>query len=242
MTAVFDGSFEGFLTLIHESYYQKFTADHITTQIPASLYRDSIKDITADIQKADKVYAAMKKKFSKRGFKRVLHCFLSKEEAFYLPLYEYVLFGFKDDSLLENINLSSIKRVHEIEKKVFRALHKAYGFTRFVELKDGTLYAKVKLEFHLLPLLAKHFIKRLGVYDFMIHDVEAEMLVYYKDKKLELLNVASFDAPPLSDAEQKFSSLWQLFFQSVSIESRENKKLQQNMLPLVYREYMTEFN
>jgi len=238
----FDGSFEGFLTLIYESYYQKFKASKITTDKVELLLTQDIIKINSDAQKAKKVYLSMKKKFTKKGFKRVAHCFLSKKDDFYLPLYEYILLGFKDCQNLENINIQSVQKVHEIEKKVFRSLHKAYGFTRFVELDDGTMYAKVKLEFYLLPLLANHFRKRLNSCNFIIHDVEAKMVAWHKDKKLEFFNVDSFDAPPLSKDEEKFSRLWKLFFESVSIESRKNEKLQKKMLPLFYREFMTEFH
>ena len=54
-------------------------------------------------------------------------------------------------------------------------------------------------------------------------------------------NVSSFDMPSYSKDEEKFQKLWKTFFDSVAIESRENKKLQQQMVPLIYREFMNEF-
>ena len=47
--------------------------------------------------------------------------------------------------------------------------------------------------------------------------------------------------PKLSKNEKKFQDLWKLFFKQVSIKERENKKLQQNWVPLIYRKYMSEF-
>ena len=55
---------------------------------------------------------------------------------------------------------------------------------------------------------------------------------------------------PLSeaDADAAFSSqpdeyrdLWKTFFDSIAIKERTNPKLQQNMMPLRYREYAVEF-
>ena len=54
-------------------------------------------------------------------------------------------------------------------------------------------------------------------------------------------NVASFGTPNLSQNEAKFQKLWSSFFSAVSIEERTNKKLQQNLVPLIYRTYMSEF-
>ena len=241
MVVTFDGSYEGFLTLVYESYYKKYTITKIATQQDPNLFDCINKDITTDIQKAKKVHDAMKQKFSQKGHKRVLHSFMSKDGSFYDDLFYYIRLGFKDATQLENITNKSVQNIHNIEKKIFRSLHKAYGFTRFVELEDKTLYAQVKLEFYILPLLARHFYKRLGGHDFMIYDVGSKMVLQKKDTDMQILNVSHISTPPLSVEEQKYSKLWRVFFQSVSIESRENKKLQQKMLPLIYREYMTEF-
>ena len=38
-----------------------------------------------------------------------------------------------------------------------------------------------------------------------------------------------------------FKNFETVFFSAVSIEERTNKKLQQNLVPLIYRTYMSEF-
>ena len=38
-----------------------------------------------------------------------------------------------------------------------------------------------------------------------------------------------------------YRDLWKTFYQAIAIEERKNPKLQRNMMPLRYREYMTEF-
>ena len=45
----------------------------------------------------------------------------------------------------------------------------------------------------------------------------------------------------VSEEEAAYQSMWKAFFNSISIEARENKKLQRNMLRLHYRKHMTEF-
>ncbi|MDZ7819563.1 MAG: DUF4130 domain-containing protein [Aliarcobacter sp.] len=47
--------------------------------------------------------------------------------------------------------------------------------------------------------------------------------------------------PNYSQNEEKFQKLWKSFFNAVSIKERENKKLQQSQVPLIYRTYMSEF-
>jgi len=54
--------------------------------------------------------------------------------------------------------------------------------------------------------------------------------------------VSEFELPKHSESEEKFQKQWKTFFQSVTIESRENKKLQRQTVPLLCRTYMSEFN
>ena len=44
-----------------------------------------------------------------------------------------------------------------------------------------------------------------------------------------------------SDKEQQYQELFSLFHKTIAIKERGNKRLQQQMLPLRFREYMTEF-
>jgi len=54
-------------------------------------------------------------------------------------------------------------------------------------------------------------------------------------------SVSDFELPTLSGEEKRFKKLWQTFFKSVAIETRQNEKLQKQLVPLVYRTYMSEF-
>ncbi len=148
------------------------------------------------------------------------------------------MIGFKEPKKLHDINHPSIHYLEKLEHEYFRHLHKMYGFVRFEELEDGSLYAKIEGKFNILPYLGKHFKKRLSGVNFIIHDVSRELA--YVDGVIH--KVADFETPILSDNEAKFQKLWKLFFEQVAIKERKNLKLQQNWVPLLYRKYMTEFN
>ena len=53
--------------------------------------------------------------------------------------------------------------------------------------------------------------------------------------------IAYFDEPIYSSNEQKFQKLWKSFFSGVTINERTNLKLQTQMVPLLYRTYISEF-
>lgn len=66
MILVYNGSFEGFLTLVYEVYYKKLNPEKILKQIPQILLMDEIITIEVDIQKATKVLDAIKTNFDKK--------------------------------------------------------------------------------------------------------------------------------------------------------------------------------
>ena len=45
----------------------------------------------------------------------------------------------------------------------------------------------------------------------------------------------------LDETKEEYSELWRVFFDSIAIKERENKKLQIENLPIKYRKNMTEF-
>ena len=68
------------------------------------------------------------------------------------------------------------------------------------------------------------------------------LLAFIKTKDdYSIQEVAFFDEPNYSTNEEKFQKLWKRFFKGVTIEERINPKLQQQLVPLIYRTYMSEF-
>jgi mevalonate pyrophosphate decarboxylase len=65
MKLVYDGSFEGFLSLVYEVYYKKIALESISKTIPDTLFLDDIIHIETDNEKAQKVLDSLKTKFTK---------------------------------------------------------------------------------------------------------------------------------------------------------------------------------
>jgi probable DNA metabolism protein len=163
----------------------------------------------------------------------------SKE--FEMDLLCYIITGFKSQRELQNINMPCIFSLHAMQKEFFHVYHKMSGFLRFEELEDGTLYAKLEAKYNVLYLLGAHFSKRLNNQNYIIHDIKRELAFLHTKEFVGVQRVADFELPTHSKDEAKFQKLWKTFFTSVAIKSRENKKLQRQTVPLLYRTYMSEF-
>jgi len=241
MIVSYDNTYEGFLTLVYEKYYKKLDINKIETSISENLLFEDTYEITTDEAKAKKVLNALREKFTLKNFNTITNAFLCDSRNFEIYLLDYIILGFKSQDNLKNINNKSVFYLQELEKELFKVAHKMYGFLRFEELEDNTLYARIDTKFNILYFLGKHFTKRLKTSDFIIHDLKRGFAFVKQNNDVSIRQVASFDKYTCSNDEEKFKKLWKVFFKSVAIENRKNKKLQQNFVPLIYRTYMSEF-
>ena len=69
----------------------------------------------------------------------------------------------------------------------------------------------------------------------LVHEAGKEWVIWE--------HIEAFDETKLklSDNEKKMSRGWQIFFDTIAIQERKNEKLQQQLLPLKYRPYQTEY-
>ena len=241
MVLLYDGSFEGFLSLVYEVYYEKLSVDAIVKEMPKTLLFERFHEIFTDEANARKVLKAITKHFTTEQQRTICNIFLCDSREHEMALLEYIRIGFKNPKELRNITNVNLFYIQNLEKELLSLVHKMYGFTRFEELDDGTLYAKIETKFNIVPFLGDHFSKRLGNIPFIIHDVKRSLAFIKNDDIREIRSIAAFDTPTYSDDEEKFKALWKTFFKSAAVESRYNPKLQKSWVPLLYRTYMSEF-
>ena len=241
MILVYDGTFEGFLSLVYEVYYKKLKPTKIYKTLPNEILFEEILEINSSKESGIKVLNAIKTKFPKEILEKILNIFMCDSKEFEMALLEYIVIGFKDSKQLYNINNSCVFYLNNLEKELFRVTHKLTGFIRFEELEDKTLYAKIESKFNVVYFLGRHFLKRFNNQNFIIHDINRKIAFVKIENDFSIQEVAFFDEPNYSSNEQKFQKLWKSFFSGVTLKERINPKLQRQLVPLLYRTYMNEF-
>ena len=241
MILLYDGTFEGFLSLVYEVYYKKLKPTKIYKTLPNEILFEEILEINSSKESGIKVLNAIKTKFPKEILEKILNIFMCDSKEFEMALLEYIVIGFKDSKQLYNINNSCVFYLNYLEKELFRVTHKLTGFIRFEELEDKTLYAKIESKFNVVYFLGRHFLKRFNNQNFIIHDINRKLAFVKIENDFSVQEVAFFDEPNYSSNEEKFQKLWKSFFSGVTINERTNLKLQTQMVPLLYRTYMSEF-
>ena len=236
----YDGSFEGLLCCVFESYTKK--------ERPTAILRDGddepslfeIRAVTTDRAHAQRIYRSLYKRspevgpFLRRAF---LTCLPDKEMAIYRFIVKFYREGAPLLSRLsDDTYLPLLKAVRQLSGEVeqFR------GFTRFSDF-DGVLGAEIEPKNRVLPLLRGHFCQRYANEQFFIYDRIHRELLLYANGRSRITQIENFQPVLPGEDELYFRSLWKQFFQSVAIRERENPRCQNTFMPKRYRGTMTEF-
>lgn len=127
--------------------------------------------------------------------------------------------------------------VHAVERlahRVRREAHRLKGLVRFRELADGLLYAPLRPDALVLPLLGHHFRQRLGVQPWLLHDRRRDLGLLCSGGELRLGELAAAGSPIEATDEAGWQQLWRRFFAAIAIKERRNPRLQQQFMPKKY--------
>ena len=244
LTAIFDGSLDGFLSVIYSNYYDKRHYD--------SAYEDNVFQqrldadylyVPTDYTQSVKVMDAIGRRISQDAQSYLCHCCMSDDEGRFTALLHYIRLGFQTgaqvDSHLQNPH---VLKVHKLAGYVRHEAHLLSGFCRFVETKSGVYYASISPVNNVLPILAEHFRDRLMNQPWVIHDTSRGIAAVYDANEYVIEPVNTNANVDCSKDEALFQGLWRAFFDNIAIKERKNKNLQRSLIPLHFRKHITEFN
>lgn len=231
---IYDGSFDGFLSVIYHCYYDRS---------PECIERDSIYDfnilyedkvVETDMGKSNKVYAAITQKISEDTLIHVYQGFLSEAPGIELKLFKYVQIGFKIGSKVNDLLTDeTIREVQKYSSKVAFEAHRFLGLIRFQEFK-GILYAAIEPSYNILELLGNHFKARLTNEKWIIHDVKRKMGIVYENNQWVLRDLKFEKLESTEEEELFYQNLWKTFHKSIAIKERTNERLQMQHMPKKY--------
>ena len=242
LIALFDGSFDGLLTVVYKRFYSDFRPELIMSgDIQHRLGLD-ISHVETDTEKSAVVYEGILRKLGHNGLQTVYQAYLRNDPDIYTSIYRYILFGFKVGSNINDyMHLDFVRNVQRASARVAKDAMFSLEFLRFKESTDGVLFAEFSPENNCLPIVANHFSDRFRGLKWIITDRSRKITAISTDDSFFLTD-EPFELPETSEKEQDFTSLWKLFHKTIANENRANPKLQRQLMPLKYRKYVTEFN
>ena len=234
----YDGSFEGFLSCVFESYVHHERPSAIESEEVPTLFAS--RWVETDAPHAQRVLRKLHAvspwglELVRRGF---LTCLSQREMALYRLIQKLLEEG---PAFLHNLSDETLNPVFQAVRHLNGEAHLLKGFVRFSDY-GGVLAAEIEPKNRVLPLLRGHFCSRFQNEDFLIYDrVHHEVLLSrHGSSAIRPLDALTLAAPDAQEAA--YRRLWKQFYDTVAIRERYNPKLRRTHMPKRYWNTMTEF-
>ena len=199
------------------------------------------QEVHTDLEKADRVYQAIRRKISYMDLRRIYKCFLSTVPDKEMILLRYIVLGFHIGSGISKLHGNpDVFAAQEIEKKINVEAERMRQFVRFSVMQGDILYARIEPDHDVLELIGDHFSERFRNDPLLIHDVRRGKAMAGYQGKWYITSFAENDVPEESEEEKEYQTLWQKYFDHIAIKERKNSNCQRNFMPLRYRKHLTE--
>ncbi len=241
-TYFFDGTKNGLLTCIFESFYDRRIPDDVTTECVQCGLLDEIVTIKTDNEKAERVYKCLKNCKTKYLVSDFNLTFRSGEKKRFKVLFDYlnVAISNKNIDISKAFALPEIQAFTDLKNRIYTETHRFKGFLRFMETEKGFYYACYEPDNDITELLVPHFTARLQS-PFIIHDIKRNILALCDGKRYKILNGGDNGVTVfISESEEIFLNLWQKYYKSINIEERKNLRQMRNYMPERYWKNLLE--
>lgn len=237
----YDGSFDGLLCCVFESYDQKEIPTDILLPDAVQTTLFSVKEIKTDGKKANRVLVSIPKKIGEFALDLVRHAFLTcfTQKELYILL--FLRMGYRyGPSVMNMLTEDVVNKLVKAVKHLENESHLLKGFVRF-SIFNNVLVAEIEPKNYVLPLMTQHFCERYPEERFLIYDKTHGMALVYQPYQSTVIPIENLEMPEPDGQEKSFRKLWQLFYDTIEIQGRHNPKCRMSHMPKRYWKYMTEF-
>lgn len=242
MIYLYDGSFNGLLCCVFESYDRReMPAEILTPDMPQAILLP-VKEIMTDLQKANRVLVSIPKKMGPAALNFVRHAFLTCLPQKELHILRFMHLGYcHGPSVMAMLANDTVHILFKAVKHLKKESHLLKGFLRF-SVFHNVLVGEIEPKNYVLPLLRQHFCQRYPEERFLIFDQTHGMALAYQPYQSAIMAVGDLVLPEPDKEEQSFRELWRLFYETIEVKGRHNPRCRMSHMPKRYWKHMTEFN
>jgi len=238
---LYDGSFEGLLCCVYESYYQKELPYLIFSYKKTQETLFPVKEIETDIFNAQKVEDSISLKISSEALYLVRLCYFSNEENRETMILNFLRLGYKTGPTVTNMLANdTVRVVINTARTVSRESNYYKEFLRFSDF-NGALVAIIEPKNFVLPMIVSHYCDRFPSEQFLIYDETNKHALVYQNGESAIIPLENLELPKACEKEVKYRALWKQFYNTIAIEGRINPKRRMGNMPKRYWKHLTEF-
>lgn len=239
---LYDGSLQGFYTAVFDAYKNNNQNVNISWQSVQYTLDCNVYVIATDPEKAERISRFIRQKTQGEVRRHIAVSFKSgapdKENIIYAFLCKLFKHG---EKATEMHNDSAVSAFFTLSRAVLHECHLMQGFIRFKQCENQLYYASFAPDHDVTELIMPHFTQRFPRQQLIIHDTTRNIAGLYNGSRSLIINCPeNFSAPNFSHDEELFSNMWKMYFNTITVSGRENKKLQDRCMPRRYRKFMNE--
>lgn len=239
----YSGGMDGFLSAVFRAYQDKALPDLITDgEVSEPPLLSTLVRIIPDEAKALRIEKGIHARLGITGLHHLTYAYASCDPEKNRKIFYWLLSVFKYGSdVQKRYHDPHVMDFFDMTARVTLEIHRMHGLLRFAQSEEGLYCAKFAPDNNILPFLMPHFTQRLSDQPFLIYDCKRRLYGIYNGTEWKVISSEKEIQFSFSQPEILFRSLWKEYYRSVSIASRENRRLQDAYLPRRYRVFLTEF-
>jgi probable DNA metabolism protein len=251
MIFLYDGTFEGFLSVVFECYALKIEPGDIC---PEGLFQEKMFCekifVHSNAENSNRVWKGWQKKISRDLNQLPFLAFLSGEAGIEMKLYHFAKLSFASEIPIEsNYGDEQILDIRKASRRVTQEAMRMLQFVRFQLTKDGIYFSGIRPRYDVLPMTLKHFKDRFADQHWLVYDMKRDYGFYYNlesvdevtlDNKMFNIQDSTIQPGLLKEGEVAYQSLWNSYCKSITIRERLNHKCQKNHMPRRYWKFLPE--
>ena len=238
---LYDGSYEGFLCCVFESFEKQEIPSDILAEDGAQLSLFPARAIPTDASRASRVAASIPRRISREAEEFVYVAFHTCLNCREIRLLAFLRLGYKaGPAVMHMLADETIAQLFAAVRHAQNEAHLLSGFIRFADC-GGLLAATIAPKNRVLPLLAEHFAGRYSACPILIFDETHAQALVAEGGRWRIAPLANFTPPPPGAKEREIRALWRAFYDAIAIEGRRNERCRMSHMPKRYWAHMTEF-
>lgn len=241
---LYDGTFDGLMTAVFEAFAHRPQPDGIKE---AATYQARFGEravyIEPDTSKAGRVVRGVTEKMGQEAYEKVWLTFLSEQYDRGNAIYGYIRIGMRVGRDIHRLLADdSVAAVEKYSRAVAGEQLRWMQFLRFSKRCGGTYYAPITPLYDVLALIMPHFVDRMNVQPFIIHDKKRHLFGIYDRRTWYLITAEEMALPPAAAEQYNYEELWKRFYDTVAIGERFNPRLRMQHCPKRFWGDMTEMS
>lgn len=251
----YDGTIEGLMTAIYQSYAHHVMAEDIVMKSKAQPRLDQdLIDVETDMDLALKVRRGICRQLGTRVWKAIAEASSSDEHDTGTIVYRFIRYALESpnscpckecnrkthcmspckpgsSAILDEWSNPAVRPLLQLQRHVLSEAELMRQFIRFEKTEDGCWFARCNPNASVVPLVMSYFSARFNTQDFVIYDEAHHLAGISHGGRWQLVSAdkAHMSAPSVEEASMQ--DAWKRFYHALSVECRYHPEQRRSFMP-----------